>query len=264
MECKEQQYGNDIRTGFIELPSGRKQIKYSVVDGLAIFEGDIVLCNSKEMETAGEIDFAVVITGDQFRWHDGIIPYTIDPNLNNQERINIAIAHWQERTCIKFVPRSSEPNFVHFRPANGCMSSVGMIGGQQDIGLANGCDTGRVIHEIGHAVGLFHEQSREDRDNFVKILWENIEAGKEFNFDKHITDADDYGPYDYRSIMHYERYAFSKNGQPTIEPIQSGVNIGQRIGLSDGDVAAVNAMYQCILKHNIEPNSVAVSRTSDS
>lgn len=86
-----------------------------------------------------------------------------------------------------------------------------MQGGQQFINLEDNCTTGTAIHEIGHAVGLFHEQSREDRNNFVRINRENIESGKEDNFDQAIPISDDYGPYDYGSIMHYGRYFFSKN-----------------------------------------------------
>ena len=63
------------------------------------------------------------------------------------------------------------------------------------------------------------------------------------HFDQHITDGDDFGPYDYGSIMHYPRNAFSKNGQDTITPVQPNVQIGQRSGLSGGDVAGVLDMY---------------------
>jgi hypothetical protein len=99
------------------------------------------------------------------------------------------------------------------------------------------------MHEIGHAVGLWHEQSREDRDLFVTINWANIQAGMAAQFNQHITDGDDLGAYDYGSIMHYPRTAFSANGQETITPTDPNAQIGQRNGLSAGDVASVAQMY---------------------
>jgi hypothetical protein len=117
-----------------------------------------------------------------------------------------------------------------------------MQGGNQMISIGLGCGVGQAIHEIGHAVGLWHEQSREDRDQFVRIAWENIIRDMEHNFDQHITDGDDIGPYDYDSVMHYPPTAFSSNGLDTIVAL-GGQAIGQRTGLSDSDVAAVLQLY---------------------
>lgn len=99
------------------------------------------------------------------------------------------------------------------------------------------------VHEIGHALGLWHEQSRADRDNYVKILWENIAEDHKYNFNQHLHDGKDFGAYDYSSIMHYGPLAFSKNGEKTIIPLVGEITIGQRNQLSAQDIAAVNAMY---------------------
>lgn len=106
------------------------------------------------------------------------------------------------------------------------------------------CPTGATIHEIGHAMGLFHEQTRHDRDEWVKILWENIEPANRFNFEKHSrTVGADIGPYDFKSIMHYGPKAFSANGKETIVALDGTQFVEQREGLSDGDLAGIRAMY---------------------
>ena len=231
-----------------------KTVKYSDIDGEAIFEGDIVLGTVEQMEKAykkiSESDDVqealkgVVISGSQFRWPNGVIPFRIYTGLPDQQRVMDAIAHWHSRTPIRFIPRAQEVDFVTFRRAvNVCSSAIGRQTNEQFVNVGDNCRTGNIIHELGHTVGLWHEQSREDRLDFIRIDLNNVIPGKEHNFDQHVVDGDDVGPYDYGSIMHYSAFAFALDpNKPTIIT-PHGEAIGQREALSDGDVEAVKAVY---------------------
>ncbi|WP_299440385.1 M12 family metallopeptidase [uncultured Aquimarina sp.] len=173
--------------------------------------------------------------------------YQVQNGFPNQQRITDAIADWEAKTPIRFVPRTNQNNYVFFRTGGGCSSFVGRQGGRQDITLAGGCPTGAVIHEIGHAVGLWHEQSRKDRDQYITINFGNIQNGLEFNFETYLQqgiDGDEFtNELDFNSIMLYSSFAFSKNGLPTIVKKDGSTYTTNRTSLSNGDVEGIQKMY---------------------
>jgi len=237
-----------------------KKIYYDIQDDLAVFEGDILLGTVDEAEAWRESEEdntssednntanAQIINGARYRWPNGVIPYSISANVSSQTRnfISRAMQHISARTAIRFVQRTyNHPNYININSnVNACYSNVGDLQqGAQTVNVVAGCGYGGIIHELTHAIGLWHEQSRIDRNQYVRINWNNIKASAKHNFNQHISDGVDVGHYDYNSLMHYGAYYFSINGQATITPLNGNAHIGQRNGLSQGDIAAINAMY---------------------
>lgn len=228
---------------------GQKQVNYLEENGYAITEGDIIISKLSSIKQPSAV-FRPKISGG--RWPRGVVAFQIDENLPFANKLSVmqAIFHWQKNTHLTFIEvnnknREDWPDYIKFVPAEGttCSSFVGRQGGEQVINLSPRCTAMNTVHEIGHAVGFWHEQSRGDRNYYIKINWDNIDEDHRYNFDQQLNDGTDYEAYDYQSIMHYGPYAFSKNGEPTIVPLQDGVIIGQRERLSDRDIIATNAMY---------------------
>ncbi|XP_041637600.1 high choriolytic enzyme 1-like [Cheilinus undulatus] len=168
---------------------------------------------------------------------------------NNQElrTISEALLSFHTRTCIRFKLRTNQRDYLRIFSGDGCYSYVGRQHRPQELSISRrGCvNKGTVQHELLHALGFHHEQARSDRDQYVNINWGNIEQGAKSQFQKERTN--NLGTrYDYNSIMHYSRYAFSRNGRPTITAKgDPGRVIGAADEMSDLDFQRVNELYGC-------------------
>jgi hypothetical protein len=244
-----------LATGFVLDRNGQPmQVAYEVRGGRAIYQGDIDLgpaegipatSQQAKAEDGMRPRFGVVRDGSRYRWPSAVVYYSVDAGLPQQSRVTNAISHIESKTRnVTFVPRTTQKNYVRFVRSTGCASSVGMVGGAQLIYLADGCSTGNAIHEISHALGMYHEQTRCDRDSYVVINFANIIKGYENNFQVQCSGASDVLGYNEGSIMHYGPYDFSSNGLPTITSLRGLANqMGQRSGLSTTDVGTIDGMY---------------------
>uniref|UniRef100_A0A3P8RPT4 Metalloendopeptidase n=1 Tax=Amphiprion percula TaxID=161767 RepID=A0A3P8RPT4_AMPPE len=178
------------------------------------------------------------------------VPYVISYHFSQSQKnmITRAMEAMERRTCIRFKERSREYDFVSIENRQGCFSALGRTGGRQVLSLSKqGClHHGIVIHELNHALGFQHEQTRSDRDSYVRINWQYIKPSTAYNFHKQNTNNLN-TPYDYSSIMHYGRTAFTTQyGKETITPYPNpNVQIGQRQRLSSWDVKRINLLYRC-------------------
>ncbi|XP_071351126.1 astacin-like metalloendopeptidase [Trachinotus anak] len=203
-------------------------------------EGDVVVPRTRNS-----------IICDNCRWPKSNqmvqVPYTISDSFSSSHKTAIlnAIDEFHLSTCIRFIPRTSQTSYISIVKKEGCWSLIGRTGASQELSLGNGCiENGIIQHELIHALGFWHEQSRTDRDIYVKVNHENILDGRESNFLRLETN-NLYVPYDYSSVMHYGPKDFSKNGQDTITPLSPTATIGQRIGMSENDILKINKLYSC-------------------
>lgn len=185
-------------------------------------------------------------------WPKGEIPVKIDLSMyrnNLAENAIRAIEQLNQLTRLRLVPHTSQKDYINimYSPDTtfGGLSPIGKRGGEQIIYITRLSNIRTVVHELLHSLGFWHEQSRHDRDNFIQINWNNIDAKFKHNFQTEpgVTN----GQYDYSSIMHYDAFAFASDpAKPTIQckngNAVSDCMLGGR-GMSAQDIKGINDAY---------------------
>ncbi|KAL8623936.1 hypothetical protein ACOMHN_054277 [Nucella lapillus] len=242
-------------------------IKYNMVEDNpevteGYFEGDIDL-----MQTRNAIRFP------ERKWPNGTVYYNISDVFPATHRATIleAMREIESDTkqgstyCVRFIERTNQTDYIYIQKLKGCHSEIGRIGGAQELSLGTGCEgKGTIMHELNHALGFWHEQSRHDRDAYVTPHYDNILTKYYSDFYKHSTfELTTLGtPYDFGSLMHYGPYTFAANkSKPSLTPkpgIAKGVRIGQRQCFSVQDVTRIQKLYQCTVdtSHITKPSRI--------
>ncbi|XP_074166828.1 meprin A subunit alpha [Sminthopsis crassicaudata] len=232
----------------LDASTQRKDIlEINLAAGLDLFEGDILLPENRNG-----------LRDPTTRWKFPV-PYILADNLglNAKGVILYAFEMFRLKSCVDFKPYQGEDTYIIFQEFDGCWSMVGDQQTGQNLSIGPGCDYKAIVeHELLHALGFYHEQSRSDRDDYVNIWWNEVIPGYEHNFvtydDSYITDLNT--PYDYESLMHYAPFSFNKNESvPTITakiPAFDDI-IGQRLDFSTIDLERLNRMYNCTATHTL-------------
>jgi astacin len=239
----------DTETGIF-----RNQIvRYALVDHRPVLEGDILLDNVRPAAPFSRIQPNGLGTADKNSlWPKVagvfIVPYVITGG--DTANINTAISQFNVifKGFIRFALRNGQANYVNFNlaapPGGSCYSYIGDIhNGGQEVNGSTGCTVAAILHEMGHALGLYHEQSRYDRDSYITFNLNNVIDGEEYAFAQPVGNGQDLGSYDYASIMHYYARAFSRNGLTTMESKPAGIEFGEGTTYSPGDIDAIKRIY---------------------
>jgi hypothetical protein len=230
-----------------------RPVTYLATGGRNIFEGDMLLDHVAPLPTRGTVHAdAIGVAYPQYLWPEdakGVaeIPYVITSAATELHNAMLAF-NKTFAGVIQFVARGSQADYVNFdfdttNLSGQCESNVGHVGGEQYTGGSGACSLGTLLHEMGHIAGLYHEQSRPDRNTYVTVNFGNVIKGSEDNFNQPQDDFQDLGLFDYASIMEYIPFAFTRNGGPVIETIPAGIPLSNQTGYTAADIDGIKRLY---------------------
>lgn len=224
--------------------------------GKAVYQGDILLDHVEQSPNAHQSE-GLGITYSQYLWPNvgGVyeIPYIIDPSSGDLTNLNTAISQFNTTFSgiIQLVAYTNQANYIDFdfdpnNTSGVCEAYEGMVGGEQVVGGSSTCTVATILHEMGHTVGVWHEQSRPDRATYVNVNYGAVIKASRSNFDIITDNEQELTPYDYASIMEYPAYSFSRNGEPCIESIPAGIPLSNPNGYSAADIDSILRLYGAI------------------
>ncbi|WP_454058911.1 M12 family metallopeptidase [Elizabethkingia ursingii] len=238
------------------------------INGTYFYADDITISNRqfellKKMQNSHEGFYSTIFKDVSHTWPDATIYYKLpEPDLKKDPQqytqtafiANIKKAFdmiSDKETKIKFVERTNQPEYIHFNYSTGSNSPLGWEKGRvneinitADAYSGTIASPGEIAHEIMHSMGFHHEQTRPDRDKYLKINTDNVEKGRLKNFNIN-PDFKGFGDLDFESVMMYDSYDFAKNpNNPVMTKMDGSTFHSQREKLTDGDYAGIKELYK--------------------
>lgn len=264
-----EQYKPGVEKEIIKTASG---LTVEKLDSEYILEGDVLLSNEQYAELNRPESKGAYMTASTYHWPDGIV-YFVFPNeqtsstgdsydqytFTQKQVLYDAMNYYHRTTGVEFrhvtwynsgrrggSSMIEQSDYIEIIDGDGCWSALGRRGGKQLLCLdPTWADAGNAMHELGHAIGLLHEQCRKDRDQYVNIYTNNIIPSELHNFEKSNIYHDMTTDFDYNSIMIYNSVAFAIDPfKPTITKKDGSFILGQRDYLSPSDLQAIKAIYK--------------------
>lgn len=220
------------------------------MENALLFEGDILL--------AGNMSDRNAVTTDAALWPDGVIPFVVESSLGRHTAaIEDAMRGIEAQTCLRFVPRTNQRDYITLFKGPGCYSGVGRLGMAQPVSLGDGCVfRGTITHELLHAVGFFHEHSRSDRDQFIDVFLQNVSPESVPQFQRLEPWQNRLlSPFDYNSVMLYGSSAFSRGSGLSTMLAKDGARLDEvfdKKGMDASDAKRVQVLYHCGLQGQLD------------
>lgn len=234
------------------LPNGTVISYYR--DSIPVIDGDIILTKKQVdflRESCSTVVKSAIITGPGNFWFNGIVYYNVADDFVNPSDIYSAMNVIMSRVPTITFERRNTGDYIEFVSSvdSAAFSSIGKVGGKQYINLGGkiGNRISAGVHEILHALGIAHEHTRADRDDYITVDFQNIKPDKRHNFQKYTEQnyvGFDYGEFDFNSIMLYGSYNnFAENENLPTMTTKRGNAFWGNYNLSAGDIKALKVIY---------------------